>query len=210
MPQIKGQRRPRSGQGTPARLIDAAVQLLSTVGFAGTTVRAIGERAGCNPALVSYHFGSANALLLAALDASSNARLARYRAELAAVGSWREARRVLRLLYREDRECGHVDVLGEMVAGGLVDRELGRQVTARIEPWVILVEDTIKQMTPTAALRRRLPVRELAYVLTAAFLGLGLLGSLAEDHSRGDAVMDRLTAPRATWQTLLATDTSQP
>jgi AcrR family transcriptional regulator len=199
--QIEGKR--RAGQGdTPRRLVAATVELLSTAGFAGTTVRAIGERAGCNSALVSYHFGSLNALRLAALDASSDARRQRYEAELPAVGSWREARRVLRRLYREDRDCGHVDLLGEMVAGGLIDRSLGRQVAARIEPWVALVAETIARLVPTAALRRRIPIRELAYGITASFLGLGLLGALNDDHTRGDAVVDRLTAERSSWRLL--------
>lgn len=201
MPQIKGTRRTTPSE-TPQRLIAATTELLSTAGFSGTTVRAIGERAGCNAALVSYHFGSLNALLLAALDASSGARMERYEAELGAAGSWREARRVLRRLYREDRECGHVDLLGEMVAGGMMDRDLGRQVAARIEPWVTLVQDTITRLVPTAALRRRLPIRELAYGITASFLGLGLLGALYEDHTRGDAVVDRLTAERSSWRLL--------
>ncbi|MGI9015544.1 MAG: TetR/AcrR family transcriptional regulator [Euzebya sp.] len=203
MPQIKGTKRASSTQ-TPQRLVAATTELLSMVGFSGTTVRAIGERAGCNAALVSYHFGSLNALLLAALDASSDARRARYDTELAEVGNWREARRVLRRLYQEDRDCGHVDLLAEMVAGGLMDRDLGRQVAFRIEPWVILIEDLIVRLVPTAALRRRLPVRELAYGITASFLGLGLLGTLTQDHSRGDAVVQRLTAERSTWRLLTA------
>ncbi|CAN5327835.1 TetR family transcriptional regulator [soil metagenome] len=204
MPQIKGTKRESSTQ-TPQRLVAATRELLSTAGFAGTTVRAIGERAGCNAALVSYHFGSLNALLLAALDASSDARRARYDTELAGAGNWREARRVLRRLYQEDRDCGHVDLLGEMVAGGLMDRDLGRQVASRIEPWVNLIEDLIVRLVPTAVLRRRLPVRELAYGITASFLGLGLLGALTQDHSRGDAVVQRLTAERSTWRLLTAT-----
>jgi AcrR family transcriptional regulator len=204
MPQIKGRRRSGEGQDTPRRLLDATVELLSTEGFSGTTVRAIGERAGCNSALVSYHYGSLNTLLLAALDVSSDTRRERYERELAAAASWREARRILRRLYREDRASGHVDLLGEMVAGGLMDRDLGRQVAQRIEPWVSLVEGTIRSLVPTAALRRRLPVRELAYGVTAGFLGLGLLGTLNQDHSRGDAVVDRLTSERSGWRSALA------
>lgn len=207
MPRVKGTRVSARGEDTRARMVAATGELLSTVGFSGTTVRAIGERAGCNPALVSYHFGSLNALLLAALDASSDARRARYDSELGKAGSWREARRVLRRLYQEDRDCGHVDLLGEMVAGGLMDRDLGRHVAARIEPWVTLVEDTITRLVPTAALRRRLPIHELAYGITASFLGLGLLGTLNGDHARGDAVVDRLTAERSSWRLLTDTKT---
>lgn len=202
MPRVKGTTQ-RPVVDTPQRLLDATVALLSTAGFAGTTVRAIGEAAGCNPALVSYHFGSLNALLIAALDRSSGARLARYEEALARVATWRELRRTLRRLYREDREVGHVHLLGEMVAGGLMDRELGAQVAARVDPWVDLVEGTVRRLLPSGALRRRVPVREIAYGVVAAFLGLEILGNLAGDHGRGDAVIDRVTADGAAWRNLL-------
>jgi AcrR family transcriptional regulator len=202
VPRIKGQYRRRSADDTRTRMIEATVELLSTEGFAAATTRAIGERAGCNPALVSYHFGSVNALLLAALDASSSARLGRYEQELARVDSWRDLRRVARRLYREDREVGHVRLLGEMVAGGLMDRELGAQVAERVRPWVGLVEATVRRMLPNAV-GRRAPVPQLAYGIVAGFLGLEILGNLAGDHSRGDAVIDRLTAPKTDWRSLL-------
>jgi AcrR family transcriptional regulator len=202
MPQIKGKRRSRSAEETRQRLIEATQQLLSTDGYAATTTRAIGEKADCNPALVSYHFGSLNALLLVALDASSSARLERYEAELATVGSWRDLRRVARRLYREDRAVGHVRLLGEMVAGGLMDRRLGVEVADRVEPWVGLVEGVIRRMLPSAV-RRRAPVGQLAYGIVAGFLGLEILGNLADDHARGDAVIDRLTAEGSGWRRAL-------
>jgi AcrR family transcriptional regulator len=203
VPRIKGASRLASSQDTAQRLVAATVELLSTVGYARTTVRAIGERAGCNPALVSYHFGSLNNLLLAALDASSGARLERYDAELAGTDSWRELRRVLRRLYREDREVGHVRLLGEMVAGGLMDRELGAQVADRVEPWVRLVEATMRRLLPRG-MRRRLAVAEFAYGVVAAFLGLELLGNLGGDHARSDAAIDKVTASQTGWRDLLA------
>lgn len=201
MPRIKSPHRQAQGE-TPQRLVTATVELLATEGYAATTVRAIGERAERNPALVSYHFGSVNALLLEALDRSSGARLERYRAELEDVETWRGLRRTLRRLYREDREVGHVRLLAEMVAGGIVDRELGAEVAHRVAPWVDLVEGTVRRLLPAVARRRRAPVREVAYGVVAAFLGLELLGNLAGDHARGDEVIDRLTAD-AGWRSLL-------
>lgn len=200
MPHVKGAARSRAPGTTPARLTAATAELLSAEGFARTTTRAIGTAAGCNPALVAYHFGSLNQLLLAALDASSQERLARYRAELAEVKGRSDLRATVRRLYREDRESGHVTLLAEMVAGGLMDRELGREVAARVEPWVELAEDAVRRVLPTAALRRRAPVHQLAYALVATFLGLEVLGQLTGDHRRDEAVIDQLTARGGLWQ----------
>lgn len=200
MPQLKGAARRRPAGETRERLVTATVELLATQGFARTTIRAIGDAAGCNSALVAYHFGSLNQLLLAALDASSDQRLERYRAELDDVTSLSELRALARRLYREDRDAGHVTVLAEMVAGGLMDRELGREVAARVDPWVELAEDAIRRALPTAALRRRTPTHHLAYAIVAAYLGLEILGQLAGDHRRDEAVIDQLTARGGSWQ----------
>jgi AcrR family transcriptional regulator len=201
VPRIKGGGRATQTE-TPERLLLATLDLLSTQGFARTTVRAIAERADANPALVSYYYGSLNALLLAALDRSSQARLERYEAELTRACAWRELRRTLRRLYREDREVGHVRLLGEMVAGGLMDRELGAEVARRVEPWVELVEGTLRRLLPSSA-ARRLPLHEAAYGIVASFIGLEILGNLADDHRRGDAVIERVTADRAAWRSIL-------
>jgi hypothetical protein len=83
-----------------------------------------------------------------------------------------------------------------MVAGGLMDRELGAEVARRVEPWVELVEGSLRRLLPSSA-ARRLPLQEAAYGIVASFLGLEILGNLADDHRRGDAVIERVTADRA-------------
>lgn len=193
MPRIKTRTAPgRSSQDTRRRLIAATTELLATSGFAGATTRAIGEAAGCNPALVSYHFGSLNTLLLAALDASSESRMRRYASALGAAGTRREALATLRGLYGEDRRSGHVALVAQLVAGGLMDRALGREVARRMRPWVAFAEDTISAHLPTAV-RNRLPARELAYAIVAGFLGLEILDALLGHQAEGDAVLERLT-----------------
>ena len=65
---------------TKRSLVAAAIETLKTEGFAGASARAIAARAGCNQALIFYHFGSVVTLLLAALDEVSASRLERYSA----------------------------------------------------------------------------------------------------------------------------------
>ena len=50
-----------------AGMIEAAVELLNTVGIQGTTLAAIGEKAGYSRGLVMHHFGSKAGLLRAVL-----------------------------------------------------------------------------------------------------------------------------------------------
>ena len=177
---------------TKERLRSAAVEVLASEGIRSATIRRIADTADCNSALISYHFGSLNELLLAALDVSSEARMTRYETALAEVTTIRQLRAVLRRLYHEDRQSGHVRVLAELVAGGLMDPPFGAQVARRVDPWVVLTEQTLRRAVP-AALRRRLPIREVAYGIVAMFLGLELLGSLANDYGRADTTVDRLS-----------------
>ena len=53
---------------TPERLLDAAEELIATIGVEAASVRAVNALAGRNPAAVHYHFGSKEALVRSALD----------------------------------------------------------------------------------------------------------------------------------------------
>ena len=56
-----------------ARMIDAAIELLNSVGLQGTTLVAIGERAGYSRGLATHHFGSKHGLFRAVLKHVSGA-----------------------------------------------------------------------------------------------------------------------------------------
>jgi len=60
-------RRPASAPDTREAILEAARELFAEKGFERTTMRAVGERAGVDPALISYWFGSKDGLLLEAL-----------------------------------------------------------------------------------------------------------------------------------------------
>src|SRR3954469_2619569 len=124
-----------TAQDTRARILEAALETLREDGFAGATSRAIARRGGFNQALVFYYFGSLDALLLAALDLTSNRRLERYREALAAASGLEQMVQTAAELYREDRESGHMTVVSQLVSGSLARRELAPQVLASMEPW---------------------------------------------------------------------------
>lgn len=191
MPRTGSRSSPQAGGGTRQRLVDAAVAVLSERGYTGATSRAIAEEAGCNQALVFYHHGSLNDLLLAALDASSEMALERYRTRLAAVDSVADLVTVLQELYPADQATGHIGLLAEMVAGGIVDADLGAEVALRVQPWLQLTQDALAQALPTP-MARRLPLEDLAYLIVTGALGGELLAALTGDHDRNRAVVDRL------------------
>src|ERR1700680_1911132 len=114
-----------SGNATRQALVDAAIATLKAEGFGGASARAIAARAGCNQALVFYHFGSVVDLLLAALDEVSARRLERYRSAAARISSPGDLVRVASQVFEEDMDNGYVTVLVEMIAGASATPGLG-------------------------------------------------------------------------------------
>lgn len=57
-----------AGEATRRALLDAAENLLITKGVADITTRKVADKAGVNQALVHYHFGTIEELLLAVLE----------------------------------------------------------------------------------------------------------------------------------------------
>src|SRR3954471_12684135 len=88
--------------GTKRQIAQAALEALRSEGFAGATSRAIARIGGFNQALIFYHYGSLENLLLAALDLTSEERLDRYRKALDAANGVEELVQVARQIYRED------------------------------------------------------------------------------------------------------------
>ncbi len=185
---------PSTGTGkrgdTKAQLVAAAVRTLQVKGFAGASAREIAATGGLNQALVFYHFGSVRALLLAALEHVSARRIASYGARFERAHTLRELAELAREIYAEDLENGYVTVLGEMVAGGVSDPELGAGVVALIEPWIEMVAGKIEQLTAGSALAAIIPAREAAFAIVALYFGIDLLGHLDGSHARAQSLLE--------------------
>ena len=179
-----------TGSATRDRLVEAALATLRTRGFPGTTARAIARAGKLNQALIFYHFGSLDRLLLAALDLTSAQRLARYQSELADVTSITDAIDVMSRLYAEDVEVGHVAAVQEMVAGGSSVPGLRSEVVGRMEPWVRFAEGVIARLLKDTFLESVLPTGDFAYAAVALYFGIETLTHLDGDRHRAEALFD--------------------
>jgi AcrR family transcriptional regulator len=175
-------------EGTRRRIVEAAVQTIKERGFAATSARAIAATGGFNQALVFYHFGSVNDLLIAALDRTSDLRMARYRAAIDPVGTLPELLAVAGEVYREDLAGGHIQVLAEMIAGASAVPELGPAIAARMQPWVDLTEEAVVRVTGGAGLEPLVPSRDLAFAIVSLYLGAAMLTHLAGDPAPAESL----------------------
>jgi len=183
--------RAEEGQRTRARLVEVALKTLIENGYAGTSARAIAARGEINPALIFYHFGSVDNLLLAALDGSSAERLERYQREVAEVGDQLEFIRRAAQLFREDVEGGHVTAMTEMIGASLSKPQLRAEMVTRMRPWAEFTEQVLTRFLATSPLHALMPMAETAaFAITAGYLGLNLLSRFVPDLSQTDRLFE--------------------
>jgi AcrR family transcriptional regulator len=175
---------------TKSKLVEAALETLKSKGFAGASAREIARSGGLNQALVFYHFGSVQNLLLAALDAVSARRLRSYGSRFENAKSIPELAVLAREIYAEDLKNGYVTVLGEMVAGGVSNAELGGEVVARLQPWVEMVERKLRELLAGSVLGAIVPPGDVAFAIIALYLGIDMLSHLERDHTRAESLLD--------------------
>jgi AcrR family transcriptional regulator len=173
-------------------MLSAAVETVRAVGYAGATSRAIATTGGFNQALVYYHFGSVDGLLLAALDDIGETRLARYRTIVDDAETLDELVDAVAQIYRLDRRSGHVAFVSQLIAGSATHPELAREVLARMEPWIVFTRDALTKALARTPFAELAPVNELAYALVTYYLGLNLLTHLDPRRARADALFASL------------------
>ncbi len=179
---------------TKERIVEAAFSTLKEEGFAGTSARAIARRGGFNQALIFYHFGTLNDLLLATLDKTSADRMSRYRDSIGKARGVDEKIQTATRLYREDLGSGHITVISEMVAGSLARPDLGPEVVARMEPWIEFTEGVITDLLAGSIFEGSVNPRTLAFAVVALYLGVDLLSHLDQDKSRAEALFQMVGA----------------
>jgi AcrR family transcriptional regulator len=172
-------------------LVDGAVDVLRSEGFAAATARNIAARAGCNQGLVFYHFGSVVNLLLAALDAVSAQRRERYGEALANVEGLADLVELAARIFSEDVDTGDAAVLAEMIAGATSTPGLGLEVKARMGPWVDFAARAVDKALGSSPLGGAIDPEEVAHALVALYLGLELLAHLDGDRAPARAMFDR-------------------
>jgi AcrR family transcriptional regulator len=179
------------GAGTRARIIRAALETVRERGFAETTARAIAHRGGFNQALIFYHFGSVDDLLMEAFGQAASENVARYREAVASLSSLTDLVEIGRRLHEEDLANGSVTAVTQLMAAAN-DPVRGGQILDRFDEWIGLVEEALARAAAAMPVAGMLPTREAAYAISALFLGLELMSRLDPERSEADAVFTML------------------
>ena len=134
---------------TKAKILDAAFRRLASDGYAALSVREIAKDAGVNHALINYHFGSKDQLVIEVLDAANRRLLARqtsmYRGPGGFAEKWAEARR----FYQSDLASGFVRVQAELWAASLSNPDLREKFLPRLLAWKKVVLEVVREALDT-------------------------------------------------------------
>jgi len=187
-----GSRTREAGADTKARIIEAALQTLREEGIVGTSARAIARRGGFNQALIFYHFGSVEEVLLAVVDRLSAERMARYHERLEGVTSLPELVRVAGALHAADTEDGHIRVLSQLLAGSAAAGEFGVEMRKRFDPWIELVAGVIRRVIAGTPYEWVVPVDQLAISVAALFVGIELFTQMGDDGRESEALFQTM------------------
>jgi AcrR family transcriptional regulator len=182
------------------RVVAAAIETLKREGYAGTSARAVARTGGFAQGVVFYYFGGMTELLLAALEATSAARLERYQHALDGVTTLPELVAVARDVYREDLAAGHVRVLSELIAATSHVPELGPEIAHRIAPWIEFTRGAIERVGGAVPV----PASEIAYAIVALYLGLELLTQLDGDTAPAESLFENAARMAQLFAPLLA------
>lgn len=177
-----------------ARIVESALQSLVREGYANTSARTIAAAGDFSPALVFYHFGSVDALLLAALDHVSAERLSRYRRRLDGVRMVGDLVAGMHELYIEDQRDGYLTAVQEIVGGMAFDRELGAEIVRRMQPWVDYAESLADGILATSPLRGLIDPSVIGTAAIALYMGLEIVARMRGGDAGGsEALMATLT-----------------
>ena len=184
--------RTTAGDETRARIVEAALHTIREQGVVGTSARSIARAGGFNQALIFYHFGSVQQVLLAAVERISRQRMSRYQERLSGVRTLADLISVGAECHREDIEDGNIRVLSQMLAAASSSPELATQLRGFFDPWVELVEAAVTRVVAGTAYDGAVPVHDVAMGVVALFMGIELLSQLYDTQPSAAALFQTM------------------
>jgi AcrR family transcriptional regulator len=182
-----------------ARIVDAALQTLRAEGYAGVSVRAIAATGAFSPALVFYHFGSVDALLLAVLDRVSGERLTRYEVRLRDVSSLATLAAALEELYGEDLQLGQLTAVQEIVGAMAFDPQLGPEIVVRMQPWMTFAEQLAQRIMSGSPLANLVDPAVIGSAVIALYMGLEIVARMQAGDTSGSRALVATLSETAPW-----------
>jgi AcrR family transcriptional regulator len=162
-----------TSQRTRERLLHATVELMAEIGVDRVRTRSIAERAGVNPALVHYHFGSVSALVM---EAAQDALLRTLGPAIEAFQSGTtipdSIRAILRWIERHGEQAPGSTILAEAMVKATRNASFRRWATRASQRFRLVILDRLRAARDAGELDPKLDLPATAVLLAAALDGL--------------------------------------
>lgn len=173
MTNLRGRIPDAPSQRTRERLLHATVELMAEIGVDRVRTRSIAERAGVNPALVHYHFGSVSALVMqAAQDAllrTLGPAIEAFQSGTTIRGS---IRAILRWVDRHGEEAPGSTILAEAMVKATRNASFRRWATKASQRFRRVILDRLRTARDAGELDPELDLPAATILLAAALDGL--------------------------------------
>lgn len=153
---------PRNGPGRPSsgadeRILEAALVVLETDGYAGLTTAKVATRSGHNKALISYHYGSKQGLVTEVARRVSAQFSSELMAEIGEPHTVEElAGRLIEAMWHYfDRHEGHARVYFNLASQALIDLDLRDAVAEFKDNHRVLLAELLASLDDPPAPERR-------------------------------------------------------
>jgi AcrR family transcriptional regulator len=175
---------------TRARIVDAARDVLRDEGITQASARTIARRGDFNQALIFYHFGSLEGLLIAVAEDEGRQRADLYSHQFQRINKLAELVRIARDVHAHEMDKGGPTVLSQLLAGALSSKPIAAGMVDAMKPWMDLVEAAMGQTVAETPLAGILPKEQLAFAVASLFIGMELLTSLDPDSKQAESLFD--------------------
>ncbi len=173
---------------------------LAVEGHGGTTERSIARTGGFAPDIVYHHFDDLEALFVAALRHTSQARRARYDEVLGSCTDATQLLSRLRGLYAEDtRDEGHIAAVQELFTASSSSPRLREELLTQVDSWSDLAATAIGRLVQGTTFEGLVPSRDIGMLAVATFLGVQTLTHLDGDRSRIESLFTTAEPAAVLW-----------
>lgn len=174
-------------------ILQTALRIIGRDGYQALTTRAITEEAGVNRALVNYHFGSKENLLLEICSAMETGKYARQRDMYAEPGKplsakWREAV----AFYRQDLADGWTRINHELLTIAASNPAVAARLQEQINRWRALLTEVAAEYLPRLGIM--IPPSMAANLVVSYWLGMDsqLLAGFSEEDGQFFEILDAI------------------
>ena len=157
----------------------------------GASARTIARTGDFNQALLFYHFGSIEELLLESLTWANRMRMEQFAAQFEAASSLADLVDLAYDLYASEVH-DYQSALVAIVAGWPAGSEVGQRVMEVLRPWDEMVQRSLRRCLDGSAFVQIMPAHDLTFGLVSLLLGVELNSRFDRNEDRTKSLFSAL------------------